>query len=117
MSAAAASQRLGSVTRRFTKLAERGIAYAHRDLASHLKHIQRQVLDLCDAGAESVRVVQAIRSLNQQEVEIYEQAIGRLTETYSVLNPFNEILSNATKEIVDCDIMLLSKGECLKLSA
>jgi hypothetical protein len=98
------------VTRRYNKLAEKGIAYAHRDLASHLKYVQRQILDLCDAGAESVRVINAMRGLNQQRVGAYEQATVRITETFSVLQPFNDLLSDATEEIMNCGIMLLSKG-------
>lgn len=99
------------VVQRYTKLAASGVAYAHRDLASHLKHIQRRTLDLCEAGAESVRVVNAIQSLSGQSALTYQQAAASITETFAVLQPFNAFLSKATEEIMDSGIMLLSKGQ------
>lgn len=57
-----------------------------------------------------MRVVNAIHSL-KQSAPTYEQAVGRITETFAVLQPFNDLLSKATEEIMDCGIMLLSKGQ------
>lgn len=111
VTATRAAKRLSAISRRFTKLADIGVAYAHRDLPVHIKQIQHHVLDLCDAGSESTRVISAICGLRGKEAQVYYQAATRITSLFSVLQPFGTSLGLVLGEILGSDIMLLSKGK------
>lgn len=105
------AKRLRVTSRRFRKLADEGVAYAHRDLPVHIKQIQHHVLDLCEAGSESVRVIHAICSLRERHVEVYRQAATRLESTFSTLQPYGSVLGTVADEISGSGVMLLCKGE------
>lgn len=69
------------------------------------------MLDLCDAGSESVRVINAICDLRGKEAGVYHQAATRVESFFSVLQPFGNSLGAVVDEVVKSGIMLLSKGE------
>lgn len=106
-----AAKRLRAISRRFGKLADKGVAYAHRDLPVHIKQIQHHVLDLCEAGSEGVRVIHAICSLRKRHVEVYRQAATRLESTFLTLQPYGSILGAVADEIFGSGVMLLCKSE------
>ncbi|KAJ9116871.1 hypothetical protein QFC22_004528 [Naganishia vaughanmartiniae] len=115
ISAAHASAQLRAVAVRLSQLAANGIGYAHRDLLTNLRLLERQVLDLSDAGVEAARVVRALCTLKASGVEHYENIAVDIGKSLSTLQPFLVILRKTVEISQNCGIMLLSQDEMSKV--
>lgn len=111
ISAAYASAQLRAVAARLTELAADGIAYTHRDLLTNLRLIERQVLDLSEAGVEGARVIRALCTLKATGDEQYESIALDISNSLSKLQPFLDMLRKTVQITQKCGIMLLSQSE------
>ncbi|KAJ9113860.1 hypothetical protein QFC19_000053 [Naganishia cerealis] len=115
IAAAHASSQLRAVAARLSQLAGDGIAYAHRDLLTNLRQIERQMLDLSEAGTEAARVVRALCALKASGAERYQDIAMEISKSLSTLQPFIDNLGNVIEMIQNCGIMVLTQDEMGKL--